>query len=111
MLILQAVPRDGKDIYKLLRTRIRFANTWEWGNKSRTRLRHVQRRLGGHIRIEKAGGVLVAFVQPKTPADLFYLAEKFAGRLAAWFTEDLAAINIQFVDEQAPKRRARRRKR
>jgi hypothetical protein len=96
MLVLEAVPAPGRDAYKLLRARIREATTWEWANKARTRLRHIQRPRGGHIR-------------PKTPNDLFYLAEKFTGRLVAWFEQDLVAINIQFVPEPpAPKRKRRR---
>ena len=42
------------------------------------------------------------------PADLFYLAEKFTGRLVAWFEQDLVAINIQFVPEPPAPRRKRR---
>jgi hypothetical protein len=109
MLVLQAVPAPGRDAYRLLRARIREAPTWEWGNKARTRIRHVQRPKGGHITLANADGVLVAHVIPKTPSDLFYLAEKFAGRLIAWFEADLLAINIQFVpDPPKPKRRRRR---
>ena len=108
MLVLQAVPAPGCDAFRLLRGRIREASTWVWGNKARTRLKHVQRPQGGHIAISNAGGVLVAHVRPKTPADLFYLAEKFTGRLVAWFEADLVAINIQFVaDPPKPKRRRR----
>jgi hypothetical protein len=109
VLVLQAVPGPGKDIFKLLRARIRGASTWDWANKARTRLKHVQRPKGGHISIANAGGVLVAHVLPKTPADLFYLAEKFTGRLVAWFESDLAAINIQFMPD-APRPRKKRRR-
>jgi hypothetical protein len=106
MLVLSAVPAPGRDAFKLLRSRIREAATWEWGNKARTRLRHIQRRQGGHIAISNAGGVLVAHIKPKTPNDLFYLAEKFTGRLVAWFEQDLVALNIQFVaDPPAPKQK------
>lgn len=109
MLVLQAVPAPGRDAYRLLRARIREATTWEWSNKAKTRLRHVQRRKGGFISIANAEGVLVAHVRPKTTSDLFYLAEKFTGRLVAWFENDLLAINIQFVPEPpAPKRKRRR---
>ena len=110
MLSLQAVPVPGKDIFKLLRARIRNANTWEWGNKTRTRLKHVQRRKGGFIKIGNAGGVLVAHVYPKTPDDLFYLAEKFTGRLVAWFAADLAAINVQFIPDAPPAKKTHKRK-
>jgi hypothetical protein len=109
MLVLQAIPAPGRDAYRLLRARIRDAPTWEWSNKAKTRLRHVQRPKGGHIALSGANGVLVAHVHPKTVNDLFYLAEKFTGRLVAWFEQDLLAINIQFVPEPpAPKRKRRR---
>ena len=110
MLVLQAVPAPGRDAFRLLRARIRGASTWNWSNKAKTRLKHVQRPKGGHIAIANAGGVLVAHVLPKTPADLFYLAEKFTGRLVAWFEPDLVAINIQFLADP-PKPRKRRRQR
>jgi hypothetical protein len=110
MLVLQAVPTHDVDVYKLLRSRIREASTWTWGNKARTRLKHVQLAQGGYIQIEGARGVLVAHVYPKTPRDLFYLAEKFTGRLIAWFEKDLLSINIQFVPEpEKPVRKRRRR--
>lgn len=110
MLVLQAIPAPGRDAYRLLRTRIKAASTWVWANKARTRLKHVQRPKGGHITIASADGVLVAHVHPKTASDLFYLAEKFTGRLVAWFEADLVAINLQFLPDPppAPRRRARR---
>lgn len=108
MLVLQAVPAPGQDAYRLLRARIRTASTWAWGNKARTRLKHVQRPRGGHIAISDANGVLVAHVHPKTSSDLFYLAEKFTGRLVAWFETDLVAINMQFLADPPPRKRRRR---
>ena len=108
MLVLQAVPAQGRDAFRLLHARIREASTWVWGDKAKTRLKHVQRPKGGHITIANANGVLVARVEPKTAGDLFYLAEKFTGRLVAWFEADLVAINIQFLAESPqPKRRRR----
>jgi hypothetical protein len=110
MLVLQVVPAHGVNAYRLLRARIREASTWDWGNKARTRLKHVQRPKGGHIRIADAGGVLVAHIYPASPRDQFYLTEKFMGRLIAWFEKDLLAINVQFVAEpEKAKRRKRRR--
>ena len=111
MLVLQAVPIRDVDAYKLLRARIRDASTWVWGNKARTRLKHIQRPRGGHIRISNANGVLVAHVHPDTPADLFYLAEKFTGRLIAWFEHELHSISIQFIagPPEKPKRKRRRK--
>ena len=108
MIVLQAIPGPGRDAFKLLRARIRKASTWDWGNKARTRLKHVQRKKGGHIAISNANGVLVAHVFPKTASDQFYLTEKFMGRLVAWFEAELVAINIQFLpDPPKPKRRRR----
>lgn len=108
MLVLQAVPAPGQDAYRLLRARIRTASTWAWSNKAKTRLKHVQRPRGGHIAISDANGVLVAHVHPKTSNDLFYLAEKFTGRLVAWFETDLVAINMQFLADPPPRKRRRR---
>ena len=109
MLILQAIPARQADAFKLLRARIRTASTWAWSNKARTRLKHVQRPKGGYIQVANADGVLVAHIHPKTPNDLFYLAEKFTGRLVAWFEADLLAINIQIVPEPRVVKRGRRR--
>lgn len=108
MLVLQAVPVPGQDMYKLLKARMKDANTWRWANKARTRLKHVQLESGGHIRVGNANGVLVAHIMPKERGDLFYLAEKFTGRLVAWFQEELAAINIQFLPDPPVKPRRRR---
>jgi hypothetical protein len=82
------------------------AATWDWANKKKTRLKHIQS--DGHIAVANAGGVVVAQVVPKTPRDIFYLAEKFMGRLVAWFADDLAAINVQFAPEPPAKPRQRR---
>jgi hypothetical protein len=103
---IQVVPRTGVDAYALLRSKVLHeAATWDWANKKKTRLKHVQST--GHIDVEHAGCVVVARVVPKSPRDLFYLAEKFMGRLVAWFGGELAAINVQFLDE--PERPARRK--
>lgn len=110
MLVLQVIPAPGQDAYKLLRARIKDAATWNWGNKAKTRIKHVQRPQGGYIQISNADGVLVAHVRPKTEADLFYLAEKFTGRLIAWFAADLAAVNMQFINEPPPPKKKRRRR-
>jgi hypothetical protein len=71
-------------------------------NKRTTRLRHVQSE--GHIDVANAGGVIVARVSARTSRDLFYHAEKFMGRLVAWFEDELTAIN-QFLQAMGPKGR------
>lgn len=109
MIVMQVVPRDGAvDVYRLLRSKVLHeAATWYWGNKAKTRLRHLNSK--GHIDVRGADGVLVAHIHPSSPRDVFYLSEKFLGRLAAWFEEHLAAINVQFVPEIKRKRKHRRR--
>jgi hypothetical protein len=104
MIQIQVVPREGVDAYALLRSKvIHEATTWYWANKRKTRLRHIQSE--GHIDVANAGGVIVARVSPKTSRDLFYLAEKFMGRLVAWFEDELTAINVQFLQAMGPKGR------
>ena len=111
MIQIQVVPREGVDAYKLLRSKVLHeAATWNFSNKAKTRLRHIQS--DGHIDVADAGGVVVARVFPKERRDLFYLAEKFMGRMVAWFEDDLAAINVQFLHqpERPKKRRAVKRR-
>jgi hypothetical protein len=107
MIQIQVAPREGADAYQLLRSKVLHeAATWYWANKAKTRLKHLQSE--GHLQVAQAGGVIVARVVPKAPRDLFYLAEKFMGRLVAWFEHDLAAINVQFsAVPPEPKRRRR----
>lgn len=106
MIIIQVVPKSDRDVYKMLRSKvIHEATTWYWNNKAKTRLKHV-RIPDGYIEVGSAEGVLVARIYPRESRDLFYLSEKFMGRLVAWFEEDMAAINIQFVLD--PKRRKKR---
>ena len=107
---MQVVPRDGTvDVYQLLRSKvIHEAATWYWGNKAKTRLRHINSQ--GHIDVRGADGVLVAHIYPSSPRDVFYLSEKFLGRLVAWFEESLAAINVQFAPDVNRRRRRTRRK-
>jgi hypothetical protein len=98
MLVLQIVPRTGVDAYKILRYKVTHeARTWSWRNKAKTRLQHSQNK-SGYVEVGRTDGVVVARVVPATKSDEFFLAEKFIGRLVAWFAEDLAAINLQFVE-------------
>jgi hypothetical protein len=111
MIQIQVVPREGVDAYALLRAKVLHdAATWRWSNRAKTRLRHVQSN--GHLEITHAGGVVVARVIPKDRRDPFYLAEKFTGRLVAWFEDELTAINVQLVGEtRGPGRKRRTGKR
>jgi hypothetical protein len=44
--------------------------------------------------------VVVAHIHPNEPSDAFFLLEKFIGRLTAWFSEEIVAINVQFISEE-----------
>lgn len=110
MIVIQVVPKAGINAYKLLRSKVlHAAATWEFSNKAKTRLRHIQS--AGYIDIANAGGVISAQIHPKDRRDHFYLAEKFMGRLVAWFEDDLVAINLQFVEpEKKKKPKAKKRR-
>ena len=100
MISIQVVPLQGVNAYKLLRDKVTYeANTWYWVNKAKSRIRHNQVKKG-YIKVSSADGVLIAQICPKMPKDLFYLSEKFIGRLIGWFDDQLFAINIQFVPEE-----------
>jgi len=110
MLTLQVVPRAGGDAYKLLRDKVTHeARTWFWRNKAKTRLSHKQ-KAGGYIEVSSADGVLVAEIRPSDEDDTYFFAEKFIGRLVAWFQPHLAAINIQFREEAVVARRRKKRR-
>ena len=108
MIVIQIVPADDLDAYRLLRSKvIHEAKTWDFSNKAKTRLVHINS--GGYIDIGNAKGVVAARVYPKEPKDQFFLVEKFVGRLVAWFSGQLVALNMQFVPDPPAKKRRRRR--
>lgn len=109
MILIQVVPNGNNDAYRLLRDKVSHeANTWSWKNKGKTKLEHVNS--DGYIEVGSAEGILVARIFPKDKSNEFYLSEKFMGRLVAWFKEDLAAINVQFVADPPAKKVKRRTK-
>jgi hypothetical protein len=100
MILIQVVPAQGLDAYRLLRDKVTHeAATWYWANKAKSRLRHAQVKKG-YIEVSSADGILIAQIVPKDPRDKFYLSEKFIGRLIAWFGGKLVAVNIQFVGQK-----------
>ncbi len=103
MLSMQIVPRSGSDAYKLLRDKVTHeAQTWVWQNKAKTRLTRINDPKRGYIEIGSADGVVVAEICPATSGDNWFFAEKFIGRLVAWFPSEIAAINVQFQDDLKP---------
>jgi hypothetical protein len=104
MIVVQVVPKGDRDVYRMLRSKVLHeATTWHWHNKAKTRLKHVRSK--GYVEVGNANGVLVARIYPRERSDLFYLLEKFMGRLVAWFEEDMAAINVQFVPDPKPRKK------
>ena len=110
-MMIHVVPREGVDAYKLLRSKvIHEAKTWYWKNRAKTRLGHIS-NADGFIDVGSAKGVLIAHVRPKEPAGYYFFAEKFIGRLIAWFRADLAAIHLHFGPVEPERKRRVRRKR
>jgi hypothetical protein len=108
MILIQIVPRPGVDAYRILRNKVTHeAKTWSWSNRAKTRLRH-KKIDSGYIDVGNVGGVVVASIHPKDPAQIYFLVEKLIGRLIAWFQDDLAAINLQFSKDVAVAKRRRR---
>ena len=103
MIQIEIVPRKGVNAYTLLRSRVHRAATWRWGNRAKTRLRHVQSE--GWIDVKRSGRVVTAHVVPRSPRDVFYLAEKLTGRLVAWFGDDLEAVTVRFAPKPRKKKR------
>lgn len=97
MLRLQIVPQVDADAYRLLRDKVTHeAHTWGWMNKAKTRLTRNSEPKRGYIEIGSADGVVVAEIRPARDDDAWYFAEKFIGRLVAWFPSEIVAINVQF---------------
>lgn len=109
MILIQVIPNGKTDAYKLLKDKVTHeAETWSWDNKPKTKLVHAN--IDGHIEIDSADGVIVARVFPKTKKYEYYLTEKFMGRLIAWFSSELIAINVQFVTDPPRKKTKKRAK-
>ena len=94
MIRIEIHPKPGSNAYALLRSRVHQAATWRWGNRAKTRLKHVQS--DGWIDVKKDGRAVIATVVPKAGRDLFYLAEKLTGRLVAWFPHEVATVTLHF---------------
>jgi len=108
MLRIQVVPSGKNDAYRLFRSHVTHeAQTWFWANRAKTKLRHKNSKRG-YIEVGGSEGVLIAEVRPYDGRDRYLLTEKFVGRLTAWFPEELAAINIQFVENDTQRRKKRR---
>jgi len=111
MLSLQVIPQSRLDAYRLIRDKVTHeVRTWSWKNKAKTRLIHKQ-NTRGYIEVGSADGVLVAEIHPDDEDDAYFFAEKFIGRLVAWFQFDLVAINIQFRGKPVRSHTLRKRRR
>ena len=111
MINLQIVPRYGVDAYRLLRDKVTHeARTWTWKNRKRTRLTHKSDPRRGFIEIGSADGVVVAEIRAARSDDDWFFAEKFIGRIVAWFSSDISAINVQIQEGTTGSSRMHRRK-
>ena len=108
MISIQVVAKGDEVVYRLLRDKVTHeARTWSWANQSKTRLQHA-RLDAGYIEVGTAESVLVAQIHPKSKQDEYFLAEKFVGRLTAWFADKFLAVNLRFRPELSGRARRRR---
>src|SRR5262245_42669221 len=108
MISIQVVARTGENAYELLRQKVTHeARTGSWADSTKTRLQHT-RLEAGYIEVASADSVLVAHIHPKTKQDEYFLAEKFIGRLTAWFADQIVAVNLQFLPDSRRSSRSRR---
>lgn len=102
MLRIQVVPRGDENIYRILRQKIDTeARTFKWSDKRKLSLKHSQKGYPGRIRLGDAEGILVGETEGER------LLGAFVGRLAAWFPQEVAAINIQLLAEDAVRKSAK----
>jgi hypothetical protein len=105
MLRIQVVPRDNENVYHILRQKIdNEAKTFIWADKKKLRLKHVQPSHPGQIRMRDADGVLVADTY-----DSDQIVGAFIARMAAWFPAEIAAINIQVVEDRSAKNKSKKK--
>jgi len=105
MLRIQVVPRNDENVYHILRQKIdNDAKTFLWVDKKKLRLRHKQPTHPGKIRLRDSDGILIAETY-----DHDQIVGAFVARLAAWFPAEIAAINIQVVEDGTPKKKGKKK--
>jgi hypothetical protein len=107
VLTVQVIPTGECKLYQLLREKIaHHATTFFWANGTKTRLKHNAGN--GYIDIANHNGILLARIKPLNRTE--FLIEKFIGRLVAWFPVEVAAINVQVVEESGPAKKKNKKK-
>jgi len=107
MLTVQVIPTVECKLYQLLKEKIaHHATTFFWANGTKTRLKHNAGN--GYIDIASDNGILLARIKPAHRTE--FLIEKFVGRLVAWFPTEVAAINVQVIEENGTPRKKNKRK-
>jgi hypothetical protein len=107
MLTVQVIPTGEYKLYQLLREKIaHHATTFFWANGTKTRLKHNAGN--GYIDIGNHNGILLARIRPANRTE--FLIEKFVGRLVAWFPTEVAAINVQVVEENGTSKKKSKKK-
>ena len=100
MLRIQVIPRGDANVYQILRQKIDSkARTFAWADKKKISIVNIGRGNPGQIRICDADGILVAHTED---GDLIIGA--FIARLVDWFSSEIAAINIQLVQDTTKKK-------
>jgi len=107
MLTVQVIPTGDRKLYQLLREKIAHtATTFFWANGTKTRLKHNAGN--GYIDIGNRNGILLARIKPVNRTE--FLIEKFIGRLVAWFPSEVAAINVQVIEEGGTSKKKNKKK-
>jgi hypothetical protein len=97
MIHVQIIARDGDNLQSLIRAAIKsdkiksFETAQVQGGLKITHKRHL-----GAISLRRTKGPLLAIVQCHNRSKEWQLLEAFIGRLAYHFTNEIAAVNIQF---------------
>ena len=97
MIHLQIVERSDNNLQRLIRSAIRSGKITSFETaKVVGGLKITHKKYLGAINITPAKGLLLADVTCKNPDKEWQLLEAFVGRLAYHFSDEIAAINMQF---------------
>ena len=98
MIHTQLISRNGENLQTLIRSAIANGQIKSFQvNKVVGGLRIMHKKHPGAINLSKSKGPLLATISCTNPTKEWQLLEAFVGRLAYHFTDQVAAINIQFA--------------
>lgn len=97
MIHVQLISRNGASLQSLIRNAIAEGQIKSFETvKVVGGLRISHKKHPGFINIEKSKGPLLATITCNNPEKEWQLLEAFVGRIAYHFSNEVAAINVQF---------------